>query len=64
MTPPTILHCRGNIFTEFMPSKDRGIHRQTHASNISSIACVFVAAVMFLPNLCVATVGGIHMQTD
>jgi hypothetical protein len=29
-TPPTILRCRGNVFTELLPSNDRGIHRQTH----------------------------------
>jgi hypothetical protein len=29
-TPPTILRCRGDVFTELLPSNDRGIHRQTH----------------------------------
>jgi hypothetical protein len=24
--PPTILRCRGNVFTELLPSNDRGIH--------------------------------------
>jgi hypothetical protein len=28
-TYPTILHCRGNVFTELLPSNDSGIHRQT-----------------------------------
>jgi hypothetical protein len=25
--PPTVLHCRGNVFTELFPSNDIGIHR-------------------------------------
>jgi hypothetical protein len=26
-TPQTVLRCRGNVFTELLPSNDRGIHR-------------------------------------
>jgi hypothetical protein len=38
-TPPIILHCRGNVFIEFLPNNDRGIHRETNGykSNNSSI---------------------------
>jgi hypothetical protein len=45
MTVPTILRCRGNVFTELLPSNDRGIHGRTniHESNnysiITSIRC-------------------------
>jgi hypothetical protein len=28
-TPPTILHCHRNVFTELLPSNDRGIHIHT-----------------------------------
>jgi hypothetical protein len=28
--PPKILCCYGNVFTELLPTNDRGIHRQTH----------------------------------
>jgi hypothetical protein len=30
VTHPRILHCRGNVFTEPLPSNDRGIHIQTY----------------------------------
>jgi hypothetical protein len=30
MTPPTILLCRGNVFTEPLPNSEKGIHTQTH----------------------------------
>jgi hypothetical protein len=29
-TSPTILRCRGDVFTEPLPSNNRGIYRQTH----------------------------------
>jgi hypothetical protein len=29
-TPPTILRCRGNVFTEPSLCNDRGLHRQTY----------------------------------
>jgi hypothetical protein len=28
--PPVILLCRGNMFTDLLPSNGKGIHRQTH----------------------------------
>jgi hypothetical protein len=37
---------------------------ENDASNSSSIvACVFLAAVTFLPSRCIATIGGVHIQT-
>jgi hypothetical protein len=33
MMPPTILHYRGNVFTEPLPSNDRGIFTEPLPSN-------------------------------
>jgi hypothetical protein len=32
------------------------------SSNSSTVVCVFVTAVTFLPSHCLATIGGIHRQ--
>jgi hypothetical protein len=47
-TPPTILRCRRDVFTESLPSNDRGIHRQTYvSSNSSTVACIHCRAKVF-----------------
>jgi hypothetical protein len=67
-TPPTILRCRDNVSTELLPNKHKGGHTdpqtllsydkdriENDASNNSSIvAYVYVAAVTFLSNRCLA----------
>jgi hypothetical protein len=61
--PPTILRCRGNVFTELLSSSDRGIHRQTHRHTrpiIILLLRVFIAAGTFLPRRCLSMKGGIH----
>jgi hypothetical protein len=30
MTPPTIIRCHGNVFTESLAGNDRRLHIQTH----------------------------------
>jgi hypothetical protein len=65
-TPPGIMRCRGNVYTDLIPSNDMGIHRQIHRdtrNNSSIVACVFVAAGTSLPSRCLATKGGIHIRT-
>jgi hypothetical protein len=32
-------------------------------NNYSTVACVFITAVAFLPSRCLATMAGIHIQT-
>jgi hypothetical protein len=69
-TPATIIRCRGNVFTELLPTKDRGIHRdpqtllwwnttaqKNDASNNSSIVA-FVAAGTSLPSCYLPRIGG------
>jgi hypothetical protein len=71
MTPPTILHCRVNDFTELLPGKNRDLHRfsfdktwtakkMTHPMSLLLLS-VFVAMGTCLPSLCLATKGGIHI---
>jgi hypothetical protein len=73
--PPTILRCRGNVFTELLPSNDRGIHRlsfvKTRTAYIMApptnflLLRVFVAAGTCVTSRCLATMRGgeIHIQT-
>jgi hypothetical protein len=52
-TPPTVFLCRGNIFTESLPSNDRVIHRLTNRHTRPTtilLFCVFVAAGTCLPS--------------
>jgi hypothetical protein len=76
-TPTTIICCRGNVFSELLPSNGRGIYEytQTHRfsfekirtaykitrSTILSLLRVFIAAGTCLPSCCVAPNGGIHL---
>jgi hypothetical protein len=58
--PPTIRRCRRNVFTEMLPSNDKGIHRETHRYTRPSVPLllpVFVAAGTCLPRHCLATKG-------
>jgi hypothetical protein len=59
-TPPTILRCRGNMFTEPLPSNDRRIHRPTDSLSIKHgphikrrIQKFFYYCVYSLPRKCV-----------
>jgi hypothetical protein len=64
--PPTILRCRGNIFTELLPSNDKGIHRQSHRRTHPTVLILlreFFTAGTGLPSRCVAMKGGIHSRT-
>jgi hypothetical protein len=75
MMPPTFLHCCGNVFTELLPSSDRGIHRQNHRLTFDNtqitykmmylkillLLLVFIAAVTCLPSPCLKLKGGIHL---
>jgi hypothetical protein len=77
--PPTILRCRTNVFTELLPSNNKGIHRKTHTLTRPTIILllrVFAAAGTCLPSCCLAmkreetllslflaTIGGIHVHT-
>jgi hypothetical protein len=57
MTPPTILRCSGNVFTELLPSNSTVIHRQTHRYTPPTILLVlraFLAAGTCLPSRCLA----------
>jgi hypothetical protein len=38
-TPPTIIRCRANNFTELLPGNDRGIRRQTHIQTRLTSIC-------------------------
>jgi hypothetical protein len=77
-TPPTILRCRGNVFTELIPSNDKGIHRPTDTRfqqffyycvySLPQESVYLVVAWRwkegyYLPSRCVAAIGGIHIQT-
>jgi hypothetical protein len=76
-TRPTILLCRGNVFTELLPTNDRGIHRQIHrllfgktrtAQKLTRPTAlpflrVFLAAGTCLPSSYLAIKGGIYIQT-
>jgi hypothetical protein len=58
---PTILHCCGNVFTELLPSNNRGIHRLTDTcTTVLIFLRVFFAAGMCLLSRCLATIGVIH----
>jgi hypothetical protein len=70
-TPQTILCCCVNIFTELLPSSDRGIHRPTdlfgETLTAQKMACplilllhVSVAAGMCLPSCCLEKKGWIQ----
>jgi hypothetical protein len=60
-TPPTILHCRWNVFIELLPSNDKGIHRPTDTRPaILLLLLVFFAVGTCLLGRCLATIGGIH----
>jgi hypothetical protein len=60
----------------YFPWYDTGHIENDASNNYSTVACVFVTAVMFLPSGCLATIGGflpirclatlrgIHKQTD
>jgi hypothetical protein len=67
-----IFRYRGNIYTELFPSKDGEIHfplydtghiENTVSNNFSAVACVFVTAETFLPSRCLATMGGIFIES-
>jgi hypothetical protein len=61
--PPTILHCRGNVFTKLLPSNEKGIYRQTHRHTYSVILLllrVFLAAETCLSSRCLAVNGERH----
>jgi hypothetical protein len=64
MTPTIILRCRGNVFTELLPSNDRGYtDRPTDKlSTILLLLGVLFVAGMCLPSRCLATIG--DTQTD
>jgi hypothetical protein len=65
--PITILWCRGKLFTKLLPSNSRGMHRQIHrrrSKTVLLLLLVFVAVGTCLPSLCLATIGGIHIQTQ
>jgi hypothetical protein len=75
-TPQTIIRCRGNVCTDYLPSNDRGRQRQTHRLSFDQkriawkmtrptilLLCVFVAARTFSPSLYLATIGGLYIQT-
>jgi hypothetical protein len=61
-TPPAILRCRGNVFTEFLHNNDRRIHRQTyrHTHRPILLLRIFVAEGTSLPSRCLSIKGGIH----
>jgi hypothetical protein len=61
-TPPAILLCRGNIFTQLLHSSDSGIHGQTHRHTQPTILLfrVFVAAGTCLSSRCLTVKGGVH----
>jgi hypothetical protein len=67
---PTTLRYRGNVFTELLPSNNRGCtdkptdtdRKESGVSNNSSIvACLFVAVVTCLPTRCLAPNKEIHL---
>jgi hypothetical protein len=43
----------------YFPSYDTGHIENNASNNSSSVACLFVTAVTFLPSRCLATIGGI-----
>jgi hypothetical protein len=47
----------------YFPWYDTGHIENDATNNSSTVACVFVTAVTFLPSRCLATIGGIHIQT-
>jgi hypothetical protein len=62
-TPLIFLRCRGSIFTELLPSNDRGIHWQTQRHTRSTILLllrVFTSEGRYLASCCLAMKGGIH----
>jgi hypothetical protein len=62
-TPPTILRRHRNVFIEFLPSNDTGIHRQTHRHTLRTIFLllrVSVAAGTYLKDRCLSMKGGIY----
>jgi hypothetical protein len=62
-TPPTILRCRGKVFTELLPSNDRGVHRQTHRHTHPTtlpLLRVLVATESCLSSRFLAMKGRIH----
>jgi hypothetical protein len=59
MTFPTILRCRRSVFTNLLPSSNRGIHRHTRPT-IHLLLRAFVAAGTCLPCRCLVTKGGIQ----
>jgi hypothetical protein len=63
--PPTILRFRGNVFTEFLPSNNSGMHRQTHRHTRRTI--LLLLRVFFVTGTCLssrylATKGWIHYR--
>jgi hypothetical protein len=66
-----------DVFTELLPSNDRGIHRQTHRLSLDKtwtaqkmmrltillLLCVFVVVGMCFPCRWLTLKGGIHIQT-
>jgi hypothetical protein len=40
-----------------------GTHKNDASNNSSTVACVSVAKVTFLPSRCLATIRGVHIQT-
>jgi hypothetical protein len=74
MTPPKILLCRRNVFTELLPSNGKGKHRPTHRHTRPTIYLslgVFVASGTCLSSRCLAkrrsvcltTMKRTHIQT-
>jgi hypothetical protein len=79
MTPPTILHCHREVFTEPRPSSNRVIYIETHRlssdrtraaqrTNRPTILLFFhefIAAGTCLPSHCVAMIeGNMHTTTQ
>jgi hypothetical protein len=61
MTPPTILCCPGNVFTELLTNNDVGIHRHT-SPTILLLLRIFVAVETCLPSRWLVNKVGIHFS--
>jgi hypothetical protein len=40
MTPPTVLRCRGNVFTDLLPLSEDTARTENDAANSSVVGCI------------------------
>jgi hypothetical protein len=62
MTPPTILHCHGNVFTQLLASNDREIHTHMHTTQQFFYFCIYLLPQEHASH-CLAMIGEVHIQT-